>query len=398
MKKIYVLWALCAYVVAGCSGNTPAAGGEHDHEHEHEHEDGHAHGPEAAAAPAAAAAHADEILFTPAMAEAIGLKTKVMAPASFTDVIQTSGRILAAQGDESVVVATVPGVVRFGSLSFIDGAAVRKGQTLLSLSSSGLSDGDVATRARLAYETARKEYERMQLLVGDKIVSAKDFEQVRLSYENARVAYEAVAGKQTAKGVSVVSPLNGYLKNLQVKEGDFVAVGQPLATISQNSRLMLRADVSEKYYASLSAIRSANFRTPYDKVLYELDDLRGRLISYGKASDTNSFYIPVTFEFDNKGAVIPGSFVEIYLLASPLQNVLSVPVSAIVEEQGLYFVYLRLDEEGYKKQEVTPGANNGAEVQILSGLKAGDTVVTKGAYQVKLASASHAIPAHSHQH
>lgn len=46
----------------------------------------------------------------------------------------------------------------------------------------------------------------MQALVGDKIVSAKDFEQARLNYENAKVAYEAIAGKQTAKGVSVVSP------------------------------------------------------------------------------------------------------------------------------------------------------------------------------------------------
>ena len=54
--------------------------------------------------------------------------------------------------------------------------------------------------------------------------------------------------------------------------------------------------------------------------------------------------------------------------------------------------------EGYKKQEVTLGASNGKKVQILTGLKAGDRVVTKGAYQVKLASASNAIPAHSHEH
>ena len=65
---------------------------------------------------------------------------------------------------------------------------------------------------------------------------------------------------------------------------------------------------------------------------------------------------------------------------------------------GVYSVFIRLDEEGYKKQEVKLGANNGAEVQILSGLKPGDTVVTQGAYQVKLASASNAIPAHTHNH
>ena len=48
---------------------------------------------------------------------------------------------------------------------------------------------------------------------------------------------------------------------------------------------------------------------------------------------------------------------------------LALPVTALTEEQGLYFVYLQLDEEGYKKQEVTLGASNGKKVQILTGLK-----------------------------
>lgn len=408
MRKIYLLWVLCAYLLAGCSGGATKQeehnhdheaheheeGHDHDHEgHDHEHE-GHDHGKEAATT----AAHSNEIIFKEELAKAVGLQTKVVEPAPFTDVIKTSGSILAAQGDETTVVATVPGIVTFGNLSFVDGAAVRKGQAILSLASNTLSDGNVAARAKYAYENAKKEYERMEQLVGDKIVSAKDFEQARLNYENAKVAYEAVAGKQTANGVSVVSPMNGYLKNLQVKEGDYVAVGQPLATISQNSRLVLRAEVSEKYYQYLPAVQSANFRTPYDDKVYKLSDLHGRMLSFGKASDANSFYIPVTFEFDNKGAVIPGSFVEIYLLTSPMEEVLSVPVSALIEEQGVYSVFIRLDEEGYQKREVKLGANNGSEVQILSGLKPGETVVTQGAYQIKLASASNAIPAHTHNH
>ena len=364
MKKIYLVGAMCAYLFAGCAGNASQAGHDehnheleaHDHDHEgHEHE-GHDHEHEHEAG----GTHPGEIVFKKALAEAVGLQTVTVNPAPFTDVIKTSGRVMAAQGEESVIVATVPGVISFGSLPFVDGTAVRKGQAVLSIASNALSDGDVAAKAKFAYETAKKEYERMQALVGDKIVSAKDFEQARLNYENAKVAYEAIAGKQTAKGVSVVSPLNGYLKNIQVKEGDYVSVGQPLATISQNNRLVLRADVSERYYNDLPMIQTANFMTPYDNALYKLSDLRGRLLSYGKASDMNSFYVPVTFEFDNKGAVIPGSFVEIFLLTKPMENVLSVPVSALIEEQGVYSVFIRLDEEGYKKQWVTLGANNGS--------------------------------------
>jgi multidrug efflux pump subunit AcrA (membrane-fusion protein) len=81
-----------------------------------------------------------------------------------------------------------------------------------------------------------------------------------------------------------------------------------------------------------------------------------------------------------------------------LENVISIPVEALTEEQGLYFIYIQKCKESYKKQEVKLGASNGKEVQILSGVNAGDRVVVKGAYHVKLASASNALPAHSHEH
>lgn len=85
--------------------------------------------------------------------------------------------------------------------------------------------------------------------------------------------------------------------------------------------------------------------------MYELKELSGKLLSFGKTSGDNSFYVPVTFEFDNKGEVIPGSFVEVYLLSSELENVISLPRTALTEEQGIFFVYLQLDEEGYKSRK-----------------------------------------------
>lgn len=411
MKKTYLLGVLCTYLLAGCGGNTAhhdhdhgheheshtheAHNHDHDHGHDHDHDHGHEHGHEHGADEHAHSSN--EIVFKKANAEAIGLQTETVTPGIFVDVLKTCGHILVAQGDESVVVATVSGVVNFGNLRVVDGTQVRKGQALLTLASSNLSEGNYAVKVKAAYETAKTEYERMAQLVDDKIVSAKDFENARLAYENAKAAYDALEGKETANGVSVVSPISGYLKNIQVKEGDYVTVGQPLATISQTGRLTLRADVSEKYYRLLPSIQSANFKTPYESTIYKLSDLRGRLLSYGKASD-ETFYIPVTFEFDNKGTVIPGSYVEVYLLTTPMEQVISVPVSALIEELGINSVYIRLDEECYEKREVVLGANNGERVQIMSGLKAGEKVVVRGAYQIKLSSASNAIPAHSHHH
>lgn len=377
----------------GCQGHDHEAEG-HNHEAEAEGHEGHDHGAEPATA---AAGHSDEIILPKAKAESAGVKTSIIEPGAFQQVIKTSGQVLAAQGDESVAVATVAGVVTFRG-NVTEGMSVGRGSALLTISSGNIAEGDPVQRARIAYDISKKEYERMKALVVNKIVSDKEFAQAEQTYENARISYEALAKNHSASGQSITSPIGGYVKSILVKEGDYVTIGQPLVSVTQNRRLFLRAEVSEKYYPYLRTINSANFKTPYNNKVYELKALSGKLLSFGKTSGDNSFYVPVTFEFDNKGDVISGSFIEVYLLSSPMENVISLPRTALTEEQGLFFVYLQLDEEGYKKQEVTLGADNGKSVQILTGVKAGDRVVTEGAYQVRLASASNAIPAHSHEH
>ena len=360
----------------------------HDaHAHEgHDHSHGHDHG-----------VNPDEIMLAPEKAKAAGVASEVIQPKTFRQVIKTSGEVQAAQGAESVVVANVAGVVSF-QRAVTEGMQVGKGATIMTISASKLQDGDPAQRARIAYEAAKADYDRASRLVESQIVSQKEFNAIKEKYENARLAYEALAKNQTKGGVAVAAPIGGYIKNLLVKEGDYVAVGQPLATVTQNNRLFLRADVSERYYKYLNGISSANFKTPYDNQVYELEALNGKLLSVGKAAGSGSYYVPVTFSFDNKGEIIPGSFVEIFLLSQQQENALVLPVEALTEEQGLYFVYLQNCEESYKKQEVKIGASNGVEVQILDGIHPGDKVVVKGAYHVKLASAGNALPAHSHEH
>jgi RND family efflux transporter MFP subunit len=372
-----------------CGGNTTRPehdGHDHDNEHEHNHS-GEEPGNE----------HSDEILFTQEQAAQAGLTTETVAAGSFYLSIKTSGQIQVSQGDETVVAATANGIVSFTNPSLSEGTAIRAGQPLATISARKLLEGDPSVKAKIAYETARQEYQRAGELVKDKIISAKEYEQAQLRFETARTAYEAQAPDMTASGVNVSSPMTGYLKSRWVAQGEYVSVGQPIATVSQNKRLQLRAEVSENNYKALRKISSAHFKPAYDNVMYKLSDLNGRLLSFGKAAGDQSFYIPVIFEFDNVGDLIPGSFAEVYLLSGVQENVISVPVSSLTEEQGLNFVYLQLDEEGYKKQEITVGHNNGERVEVLSGLQIGDQVVTRGVYQVKLAATSSIMPeAHSH--
>ena len=381
------------------------AGHDHSHEgHNHEHE-GHDHEHETAEEHAGhnheskATKHSDEIIFPKAQAAKTTFEVREIQPASFNQVVKTTGQVLAAPGDEAVIVATSNGVVSFSSNKLTEGTKVQKGQSLFQISSKDIAEGDYYTKVKATYEAAKASYDRAEALVKDKIISQKEFESIKLEFENAKTAYDAVSNNKTAKGVSVNAPINGHMKNILVKEGEYITVGQPIATVSQNQRLVLRAEVSQRYYNAMQSVKSANFKTPYDNKVYSLEDLNGRLLSFGKTSNENSFFIPVSFEFDNKGEVIPGSFVEVYLISAPIENTLSIPVSALTNEMGIYYVYVQIDEEGYRKQEVALGANNGKEVQIIKGLHPGDRVVTQGAYQVKMASASGAIPhGHSHEH
>lgn len=386
--KRYIIYIASILVIAMWSCDSKSKADSHDHDHDHENEikdktsDDHSD---------------DEIIITTEQAETIGLKTQVVELGSFSQVIKTSGQIVAAQGDERTVVATVSGVVSFNKAGANEGKAVKQGESLFSISSSHLVEGDPVAKAKVAYDIAKREFERAEALIVDKLISQKDFNDKKMAYDNARIAYQGISGGGS-RGANVSSPISGFIKSRLVAEGQYVNVGEPLMVVTQNNKLQLRADVSQRYYKDLSTIQSANFTTPYDNEVFKLADMDGQLISYGRAANDAEYYIPVNFQFKNIGNIVPGSFVEVYLLGTPRQNVLSIPLSSLTDEQGIYFVYCKLDAEGYMKREVKIGASDGANVEIISGLNTGEEVVTKGAYHVKLAAnAGESIP-HSHEH
>lgn len=398
MKTIYtyILSALLSTILFACgtahthdndaSETADAHNNAHSNEQEHKHDREHEH-----------SAAGNEIALTPQQANEAGITTEEVKPADFHQIIKTGGQILSAQGDEVTISATINGIVSFSKTSLNEGSAVKAGETLISISSRTLGEGDPLLKARSAYNAAKQEFDRAESLIGDKLISQKDYNQIKLNYENAKVTLDALGRNRSAQGAGITSTISGFVKSRFVSEGQYVEMGQPLLTITKNRRLQLRADVSERYYGDLNNITSANFKTPYRKEPYKLADLKGKLISYGKSASDLDYYIPVNFEFDNIGQIISGAYVEVFLLSKPKSNVISVPLTALIEEQGVYFVYIRLDEEHYQKREVKLGQNDGERVEVLSGLNTGEQVVCKGAHHIRLASASGAIP-HGHEH
>ena len=387
--RIINLLAVGICIAAVSCSNAPKHGDGHEE---------HVHGTEEAGHSEAAHRHSGEISLPAAKAEAAGVVSKIVEPGIFRDVIVAGGDIECAPGDAVTIVANVSGIVNFRK-NLAEGVGVSEDEILFSIASDGLMDGDPVKRAKIEYETAKAEYDRAASLVDENIVSRKEFDSIRSRYETARLKYEAISGGGASDGgAAVISPKNGYVSSCLVKSGDYVSVGQPLAVVSSNSRLYLTADVSERYAALLPRIREANFRLQYMDEVLSVSSFGGRLVSYGRNTGEESPYIPVTFVFDGTEGIIPGSFAEIWLKSGVRDNVISVPVSALTEEQGAYFVYVQLDEDCYRKQPVLLGSTDGVRTEILSGVTEGDRVVVEGAIHVKLASASNAIPAHTHNH
>lgn len=373
----------------------------HDHEgegHDHAAEaaaDGHGHDHETGDGEH----HHEGITLDPEKAQAAGIVVEEAAQGEFHGVIHTSGMVMAASCDETTVVATISGRIGHqGHLS--EGMHISAGAQLYTITSAGMqtADGDPVQRAKIDYEKARRDYERAEALVKDKIISEKDFLVAKAEYEAAQLTYSAVQRTRSAGGIVVNAPKAGFVKQNLVKEGDYVEAGQPLMIITQNQHQYLRAEVPERRWNELAQVQSAKFRTSYSDRLYDITSMGGRVQSYGRSAESQSAYVPIIFEFNNTGDIVPGSYAEIYLITATRPNVLTLPVTALTEEQGVYFVYVQEDEDGYRKQAVTLGMSDGERTEILSGVKAGDKVVTQGAVQVKLAAASNAIPAHTHNH
>jgi hypothetical protein len=104
-------------------------------------------------------------------------------------------------------------------------------------------------------------------------------------------------------------------------------------------------------------------------------------------------------QIDNKGAFVSGGFVEIYLKTLSSTQALTIPNVALLEEQGIYFVFVQIHPELFEKREVKVGVSDGLKTEIVKGITQQERVVTEGAILVKLAQATGTLDAHSgHNH
>lgn len=369
---------------------------EHSHEHAHHNHKHHEHINHNHAVKQNNAheheGHSDEITFSTEKAKHFGIKTQIVAKNSFNEIIKTSGQIMPAQGDESVISAKSSGIITLNA-NAIEGKHIGTGTSIGYVSSENVAGGDANEVARINFEAAKRELNRIAPLYNDRIITEREYNQAKQTYEQAKAAMAS----NTGAGSPATSNIAGTITKMYVKDGEFVETGTPIALVSKNAKLILRADLPNKYASMVSSIKTANFKPAYTETIYDLTKLNGKIVSNKNLSVVTPGYIPINFEFTNSESIVPGGYAEIYLVGTSKNDCITVPLSAITEEEGYFFVYTKVHSESYLKKEVKLGMNNGENVEILSGLQEGDEIVTKGAILIKLSQAA-TVPGHSHEH
>lgn len=363
MRKVSIF--LAATLLVACSHN-------HDKHHAvEEHSAGeHNH-------------HEDLIELADEQAEHFGVKFEAIHSGEFHSVIQCSGVIERDASNATMASAPVSGVIRLAP-GVSPGRMVKRGEKLATIDATAVSGGDENRVALAALEAAQREFQRIESLYAARLATQAEYNAAVAALEQAEAAYSPAASSG-----SVYASSTGVITALSVSDGASVSAGEQIAVISANDRLSLHAEVPAGDLSVLADIHDARIGG------FTLSEHGG--VRTGISAENG--YACVFFTFNNDGSILPGSGVNVHLLGALRDNVMALPISAVVEQQGEYFVYLHHSPGHYVKRAVKLGESDGLKVEIVQGLHDGEKVVTEGAITVRLAESSGAIPeGHSHSH
>ncbi|CAN5690450.1 hypothetical protein BH18ACI5_BH18ACI5_22780 [soil metagenome] len=375
--------------------------------------DVHANAEAARAAASQAGEETPSISFLKEQQWSLDFGTALVREQSVRESIRVPARLEARPGGAADVAAPIDGrLTRVLDLAL--GASVSRGQELARLLPPPAVPGDLPQlqRARADAQTAlalaTRDRERAERLTSagaapekrlDEARSAEEQTKARLTAAEASLAQYNVArtgGATDGEGLFVIrSPVSGVIAQRQAATGANVAAGTILFRVVDASQVHVVGQVPEADAARVRLVSAAEIEVPGHQERVPA----GRLASIGKVLDPQSRTLPITFAFDNRARGLPvGQAVVLHLLMDTAAPRPVVPAVAVVDDAGRPIVFVQREGETFERRAVTLGARAGDLVQIIEGVKAGDRVVTKGAYLVRLASLSTSVPAHGHVH
>lgn len=331
--------------------------------------------------------------------------------------VRAPGEIMARKDFDVIVSAPFAGTLQPEHNRGIPvvGIFTHRGNVLATLTSAAQTvDGGENFAALYAeaegeHTLAKSEYERSRQLFEKGSISTREFQEAETGYNKARANLEAFSRSVQRDTINpqlpneynflLQSPISGTIVETGYTLGRQFQPGDPLFRVVNTSAIWLQASVPVGEIGKISNPRRAEFRVAGVPERFEVHERNGRLVSVGSVVDERTRTVPVIFEVANpKGVLRIGMFAEVSIKTGNQAPVIAIPETALIEEEGKHAVYVHIEGEAFARREVELGGSDGGWVEIRSGVKIGERVVTVGAYQVRLASLSTQLPAHGHEH
>jgi membrane fusion protein (multidrug efflux system) len=274
--------------------------------------------------------------------------------------------------NESVVTAKSSGVMV--SQLAEEGDFVRQGQVLARID---------PARAKLEVQrnqaTVNKlsnNYRRAQELLTQKLISTEAHDQIKFDLESARASLD-LAQLELAY-TNVTAPISGVVAQRMIKQGNLVSLNAPVYRIVNNQQLEAVMNVPER---EMSVIQSG---LPVQMLVDAIPGqvFEGRIDRVSPVMDSGSGTFRVTSVFDGKQVLRPGMFGRIEIVYDRRENVLTVPRIALLDDESDPSLYVVRDGKS-TRVSIKTGYSNGEIVEVVSGLKAGDKVITAGKVAVR---------------
>lgn len=280
------------------------------------------------------------------------------------------------------------------------------------------AEGEVV-RAKLALEQADLALKRIEKLAQAEAKSGRELQEAQFTLKTAQAKHDAalalqatyrqtstnVGGSSTGASqpaIELRAPIAGtIISQSGAAVGEYITAEKAVFTMLDAATVFIEAHVPEASVKRLGATKAASYEVPGDngRFVSITGDGAGRLVFVGIQVEPTTRTVPLIYETKNpENRLRVGQSVNLYVETARAEEALALPNEAIVEEGGRPIAYVQLGGETFEKRELTLGIRDGGWVQVLSGVKDGERVVTKGAYAVKLASMSSAIPSHGHAH
>lgn len=350
-------------------------------------------------------------------------KTEPAARRRIVERVRVAARVRAMPGSSAAIVAPVSGQLAAptGHASPQPGQRVEAGQLLALLKPNFSEAAARAAEAEGEFNSARAElgqaetaHARTKKLAAEQAKSPRELQEAELALQSAKARHAAAggllatfkrAGGDVPPGAPLMmelrAPISGVLNSMAAGPGEVVSADQPVFTVLDPGSVWIEASIPEASVARVGTGEDALIELPGQpgQFMPVTGDGRGRLVSLGLEVDAATRTVPLIYELKNAdGALRVGQLVSLHVEAARAEEALAIPDSAIVEEDGRPIAFVQVGGETFERRDLATGIRDGTWVQVLSGVAEGERVVTKGAYAVRLASVSSAIPAHGHVH